>query len=155
MAKASAVVGIDASTTLGDAAGRILVSRIADLLDWVPRVFDESDVRGLHDCRIATKRVRYALESLGDGLGEDFDAKSFTSASVDLQEALGAVTDCDAHLSRLDAEAERTSHPEGLAALRMLALQERANRWREARALLVAQAREGVWSRLLRAISAL
>jgi CHAD domain-containing protein len=154
MAKASLVPGLRPKADLASNTRRILLCRLSDLLEWLPRVFEEEDRRGLHDCRIAVKRVRYALEFLGSALPLDADRKRFLSAAVDLQEALGAVTDCDAHLRRLDAVtgALGESQSAGLTTLLEHAEAERHARYQSARDLLREQLAECVWPDLLRTL---
>jgi CHAD domain-containing protein len=154
MARASIVPGLLPRGDLGSNARRILLGRLADMLQWMPHVLDPDDRQGLHDFRIAVKRLRYALEFLGRAQPEGFDRKRFTGAAVALQEGLGAVTDCDAHRRRLVAAAEHLDEGEreGLGTLVARAESERETSYTAARELVLGQLLEGVWPDLLRAL---
>jgi CHAD domain-containing protein len=154
MARASIVPGLLPRGDLESNARRILLGRLADMLQWMPHVLDPDDRQGLHDFRIAVKRLRYALEFLGRAQPEGFDRKRFTGAAVALQEALGAVTDCDAHRRRLLAAGEQLDEGarEGLTALVARAESERETSYAAARELVLGQLLDGVWPDLLRAL---
>ena len=92
MAKARAIPELSADTTYADAAARIVSIRAAELADHAHGVLDTSDIERVHDMRVATRRLRAALEvfepcfppkpfaqtlgevkRLADGLGERRD----------------------------------------------------------------------------------
>ncbi len=154
MAKPSPVPGLRPKEDLAANARRILLCRLADVIAWAPHVLDPADRVGLHDLRIAIKRLRYALEFLGAGLPTSVDRKRFLGAAVALQESLGAVTDCDAHLRRLADAGDQLPRNEraGLERLAAFAEAQRTECYESARALALGQFLEGVWAELLHSL---
>ncbi len=92
MAKARAIPELSADTTYAEAAARIVSIRAEELADHARGVLDTSDIERVHDMRVATRRLRAALEvfepcfptkpfaqtlrdvkRLADGLGERRD----------------------------------------------------------------------------------
>jgi CHAD domain-containing protein len=92
MAKAQAIEGISAADNYGEVAARVIFVRTAELVEQARNVLDTSDIERVHDMRVATRRLRAALEvfepcfppkahrralkrvkRLADGLGERRD----------------------------------------------------------------------------------
>ncbi len=152
MARPTPVTGLDPRGTLTENASRIIRFRLSDVLALTARVRDPEDAGGLHDLRIAVKRLRYALEFLGPAY--DGPVKKALAKTVELQESLGRVTDCDAFLRRLGAydpllEGEER---EGLESLIERVRRARGESYIEAVALVARAESEGLWSKLLRAV---
>ncbi len=152
MAKPTPVVGIVPRGSFVENAARIVRFRLSDVLTYAPSVRDPSDARGLHDLRIAVKRLRYALEFLGPAFGRA--VRDALAGAVELQEALGRVTDCDAFIRRLEAYEENLTDEEktGLASLAARVRRTRAACYADAAALVAKAESEGLWPKLLRAI---
>ena len=153
MAKATPVPGIRAGASLRSNARRVVIGRLADVLEWLPRTKDPEDRQGLHDFRIAVKRLRYALEFLGPAF--DNKTKAALKGCQDLQEALGLVTDCDAFLARLGEHARllRTeSERRGFDALRERLEAQRRRRYREVLRRIEELQIQALWSDLLRGL---
>jgi len=62
MAKARRIEGLAAETEFGAAAASIVEVRAAELADHSRGVLEVSEIESLHDMRVATRRLRAALE---------------------------------------------------------------------------------------------
>lgn len=76
-------------------------TRVAELWSWAPSLDDARRVDDLHAMRLAAKRLRYLLDDceplLADGAGKPIKRLR------QLQNALGAVHDCDVRIETLRA----------------------------------------------------
>lgn len=100
MAKARPIVGIEAHTRLGDAAAAAVETRAREVFEHAAGVLDTGDVERVHDMRVATRRLRAALETFAPV----FPRKQHKRALRDvgkLADALGARRDPDVMLERL------------------------------------------------------
>ena len=100
MAKA-AHVELDAELPYREAAARTVEVRAQELFDHADGVLDVTDIERVHDMRVATRRLRAALEIYEPC----FEAASFKSALRDvkrLADALGARRDPDVQLAALE-----------------------------------------------------
>lgn len=92
MARATAISDLSAEASYGEAAARVISVRGAELTEQARGVLDTGDIERVHDMRVATRRLRAALEvfepcfpgkphkqalrevkRLADGLGERRD----------------------------------------------------------------------------------
>lgn len=92
MAKAKEINGLSAEESYGEAAAKIVATRGEEVTDHARGVLDTGDIDRVHDMRVATRRLRAALEvfepcfprksyrqalrevkRLADGLGERRD----------------------------------------------------------------------------------
>ena len=94
--RARKVKELDPHGALADNAARIVRVRLDELCSFVPRVFDPAEVEGLHDMRIAAKRLRYVLEVTLPLFGPY--ARDAVGVVKELQELLGEIHDCDVQL---------------------------------------------------------
>lgn len=107
--KARKVKGLDPDGTLAANAVKIAATRLDEMYSFAGAAQDPSEVKALHDMRIAAKRVRYLLELMTPCLGAP--AKRGAKRAKALQTLLGEIHDCDemlplvrAHVKRLRAE---------------------------------------------------
>ena len=63
MARARAINGLDPARPYSEAAQRIVAVRAAELAEHSGDVLDLSDIERVHDMRVATRRLRAALEA--------------------------------------------------------------------------------------------
>jgi hypothetical protein len=91
--KARRVKGLDPAGPLADNAELIVRTRLAELCGFMPKAADPSEVKALHDMRIAAKRLRYILEVTGPVFGEY--AETAVKYAKALQDLLGEIHDCD------------------------------------------------------------
>jgi CHAD domain-containing protein len=100
MAKARPITGLAADTRYADAAAAAIVVRASELFEHAAGVLDTGDVERVHDMRVASRRLRAALEVFAPC----FPAKQHKRALRDvkvLADALGARRDPDVALERL------------------------------------------------------
>lgn len=62
MAKARSIEGLDADQPYAAAAARIVAVRAREVADHSHEVLDVTDIEHVHDMRVATRRLRAALE---------------------------------------------------------------------------------------------
>lgn len=152
MAKATPIKRLEPGGPLDDNARKILLARLADVLEWLPRARTPTDVAGFHDLRIAVKRLRYGLEFLRPALGKK-KMKPYLTSMRRLQDALGEVTDVDAYVRRLkasEAGMPDDAAREGLRSLVARLEAERERRYAEAIQYLDELRDEAIWSDLIR-----
>jgi CHAD domain-containing protein len=111
--KARKVKHLDPAESFGSNARRIVEVRTQEVLDLANDAQDPSNVKALHDLRIAAKRLRYLLELTGP----DEPVKQLKR----LQDLLGEIHDCDVQLPPLRALAREAGEPEAVG-LRTLAI---------------------------------
>jgi CHAD domain-containing protein len=101
VAKAREIPGLSAEDSYADAAAKIVEVRAQELADHAGGVLDIGDIERVHDMRVATRRLRAALEifepcfprkRLEAGLGE----------VKDLADALGERRDRDVAIATLE-----------------------------------------------------
>jgi len=92
MAKPTIVRGIGPKTPLARAAPRLLLARLADARHLAPAAA-EGDPDAVHDLRVSCRRLRVALDLLGNG-----ELAEQETQVKELQDALGAVR--DGHVQR-------------------------------------------------------
>jgi CHAD domain-containing protein len=100
MAKARPIEGLNADDPFGIGAATIVEVRARELLDHANGVLDTSDIERLHDMRVASRRLRAALEIFGPC----FPRKELTAVLRDvkaLADALGERRDRDVTIAAL------------------------------------------------------
>jgi CHAD domain-containing protein len=118
--KARKVKHLDPAASLDFNARRIIAVRTQEVLDLAVSAEDPTDVKALHDLRIAAKRLRYLLELTGQaciGAGSARLVKQLKG----LQDLLGEIHDCDVQLPPLRALARESPEREARG-LRTLAI---------------------------------
>ena len=130
MAKARPILGLSEDDPYAVAAARIVAVRSREVADHAAGVLDVSDIERVHDMRVATRRLRAALEVFEPC----FPAKRFRAALREVKEladALGERRDRDVTIAALDefAEAMGRADRAGIASLaeRLRAEQAEAN----------------------------
>src|SRR4029450_4959971 len=111
MAKARAIDGLNADDPYGTAAARIVEGRGQELLDPAEGVLDTSDIERVHDMRVASRRLRAALEIFGPC----FPRKELKAALRDvnvLADVLGEPRDRDVTIAALDDVAGSMAAPD-------------------------------------------
>jgi CHAD domain-containing protein len=105
MAKARAIDGLDPARPYGEAARRIVSVRAAELAEQSQGVLDITDIERVHDMRVATRRLRAALEAFEPC----FPARLWRTTLADvkrLADALGERRDRDVAIASLEPFAD-------------------------------------------------
>jgi CHAD domain-containing protein len=101
MAKAREIPQLAAAATFREAAAHAVETRAAELFEHSAGVLDTSDIERVHDMRVATRRLRAAMEVFA----VCFPRKQFKRTLHDvkaLADALGERRDPDVHIEELD-----------------------------------------------------
>ena len=130
MAKAKPIPDLSAEDSYADAAAKIVEVRAGELVEHAQGVLDTGDIERVHDMRVATRRLRAALEIFEPC----FPEKAFgeTLAAVKrLADALGERRDRDVAIVSLEAFNAQMASPDrrGVGSLvgQLQAEQEEAN----------------------------
>jgi CHAD domain-containing protein len=105
MAKARDVLGLRCDDPFGTVAARVVSVRADELLEHSEGVLDTDDIERLHDMRVASRRLRAAMEVFEPC----FPGKRFGSALDEVKEiadALGERRDRDVSILALEAFAK-------------------------------------------------
>ena len=113
MAKARAIEGLDPVRSYREAARRIVSVRADELAEHSHGVLDVTDIERVHDMRVATRRLRAALEAFEPC----FPGRLWRSTLKDvkrLADALGARRDRDVAIESLERFAETMPAPDAI-----------------------------------------
>jgi CHAD domain-containing protein len=102
VAKARPIAGLSEEDSFRTAAARVVAVRAAELAEHATGVLDVADIERVHDLRVATRRLRAALEVFKPC----FPRKRFKRALGDvkaLADALGERRDRDLTIAALSA----------------------------------------------------
>jgi CHAD domain-containing protein len=111
MAKARPIEGLSADDPFAAAAARIVDVRARELLDHAHGVLDTRDIEPLHDMRVASRRLRAALEIFRPCFPEK-ELKTVLREVKALADALGERRDRDVTIAALDDVAESMAAPD-------------------------------------------
>ena len=172
MAKAREIHGIDPDVAYATAAARVVAVRAGEVVDHAARgVLDVGEIEHVHDMRVATRRLRAALEvfkpcfppdefrgalrevkAIADALGERRDRDVTIASLQDFGEVLAAPDRPGIELLAAKLRAEQAEANEDLAgfvdAARLEALRERLD------SLVAAAEQVGVEARPAASVSA-
>src|SRR5215217_4360728 len=130
MAKARAIEGLNADDPFAAAAAKIVAVRAREVADHSQDVLDMTDIERVHDMRVATRRLRAALEIFEPC----FPSKHYRQALAEvkrLANALGERRDRDVAIASLHGFNDQMAAPDrrGVDSLieRLRAEQEEAN----------------------------
>lgn len=130
MAKAREISGLRTDTAYGEVAARVLEVRCEELIDHARDVLDTDDIERVHDMRVATRRLRAAIEVFRPCFPRD-EGKRVLKEVKALADALGERRDRDVAIAGLDGFAAAMPAPDrpGIGSLvdRFREEQERAN----------------------------
>jgi CHAD domain-containing protein len=101
MAKARDITGLSAGLTFREAAAAAVETRADEVFEHAENVLDTGDIERVHDMRVATRRLRAAMEIFEPC----FPKKEFkrTLREVkDLADTLGERRDPDVHIAELE-----------------------------------------------------
>ncbi len=101
MAKAKEIEGLDYGAGAGDGVRLILRSRFEEMRSFRDAALDWSDIEGVHDMRVASRRLRSALRDFKPYLRER-KFRRLNKALKTIADALGAVRDQDVAIVALE-----------------------------------------------------
>lgn len=99
MAKAKSLTELDPNAPTGENACCIARIRLDEMYSWAADVGNPYEVHGLHNLRIAAKRLRYTLEIFEDVLPSPRHVIANELAQI--QDELGALHDSDVMIALL------------------------------------------------------
>ena len=99
MAKAEPLTGLDPHAPTGQNARTAARTRLDEMYNWATSVDAPYDVRGLHNLRIAAKRLRYTIEIFEDALPPA--SQPIANELAQIQDELGALHDADVMIALL------------------------------------------------------
>jgi CHAD domain-containing protein len=111
MAKAREIPSLSAEDPYGVAAARIVEVRAQELIDHSARVLDVADIERVHDMRVATRRLRAALEVFEPCFPRR-RLKATLREVKELADALGERRDRDVAIDSLQGFAAAISAPD-------------------------------------------
>ena len=131
MAKARDIPGLSADLPFREAAALAVGTRADEVWEHERRAVDTGDIEGVHDMRVATRRLRAALEIFQPCFPKKRHRKALREVK-DLADLLGARRDPDVmieRLRRIEADLTQADRP-GIESLcdELRADQEEANR---------------------------
>jgi CHAD domain-containing protein len=101
MAKAKEIVGIECDAAASEAVARVLVPRIEEMCLLRKAALDFGDPEGVHDMRVASRRLRSALRDFAPHLRKTKMASS-TKDLKEIADKLGVVRDLDVAIIALE-----------------------------------------------------
>lgn len=119
MAKAKEVPELECAADALDGVSKVLLARFDEVLEFREAALDFSDIKGVHDIRVATRRVRSALRDFTPLLHKRV-LKPLKKDLKQFADTLGAVRDLDvfiAVLEELQDEVEDESIRQGIEKL--------------------------------------
>src|SRR6185312_12578779 len=111
MAKAKPIPDLTAESSYAEAAAKVVSVRARELTEHARGVLDTGDIERVHDMRVATRRLRAALEIFE----ACFPAEPFGDALREvkrLADALGERRDRDVAIAALHAFGDQVSGPD-------------------------------------------
>ena len=128
MAKARRIPGLEPQTRFGDAAASAVEVRAAEVFLHADGVLDTSDIERVHDMRVATRRLRAAMEVFAACFPAKEHGKLLKEVKR-LADALGERRDPDVAIEELEAISRELDGARGLRSLidELRAEQERGN----------------------------
>jgi CHAD domain-containing protein len=128
MAKARKIPGLEPRTRFGTAAAAAVEVRAAEVFLHADGVLDTSDIERVHDMRVATRRLRAAMEVFATCFPAKEHARLLKEVKR-LADALGARRDPDVAIEELEAISAELDGVRGLGSLiqELRSEQERGN----------------------------
>jgi CHAD domain-containing protein len=108
MAPPRPVRGLICEDSFREAAGKVIWTRHEEMMSFAQVALEGRDIEGVHDMRVASRRLRAALELFEDVFPRN-ELRPMLRQVKRLADALGEVRDRDVLLARV--EAERQTHP--------------------------------------------
>jgi CHAD domain-containing protein len=111
MAKAREIPGLTTDLPYGEVAARVLEIRCEELIDSSENVLDLGDIERVHDMRVASRRLRAAIEIFRGCYTRDEARRALRSVKA-VADALGERRDRDVAIEALEAFRESMPAPD-------------------------------------------
>ncbi|HYE13666.1 MAG TPA: CHAD domain-containing protein [Pyrinomonadaceae bacterium] len=142
MAKAKEIEGLDCGAEAGAGARLILSARFEEMRGYRAAALDWSDIEGVHDMRVASRRLRSAVRDFAPYMRRGGKRLDEARESLKrLADALGEVRDLDVEIAELEKLAAEAPDEEAAEGARLI-LAEREERRGLARARLTPEITE-------------
>ena len=112
MAKAKPIPDLTAEVPYAEAAAKIVSVRGSELAEEAQGVLDTGDIERVHDMRVATRRLRAALEIFEPCFPEKAYSQALTEVKR-LADALGERRDRDVAIAALHSFNDQMAAPDG------------------------------------------
>ena len=119
MAKALEVLGVSATTPLNECARRIIVARMTEMMSFKSGSIDGEDAEFVHDIRVASRRLRAAMQNFAACFPKDEFRKHLRRVES-VTRTVGAVRDLDVLIKRFETDVEGLSEDEQGGVRRLL-----------------------------------
>ena len=118
MAKDRQIEGVTEETPFAEAGAIVIETRAAELFAHTEGVLDTTEIEGVHDMRVATRRLRAALEVFAPCFPKA-EHKRVLKEVKEIADALGERRDRDVAIASLSSFAEQMPTPDrpGIASL--------------------------------------
>ena len=118
MAKERQIEGVTERMPFAEAGAIVVETRAEELLGHAEGVLDTSEIEGVHDMRVATRRLRAALEVFAPCFPKAEHKRVLTEVKA-IADALGERRDRDVAIASLSSFAEQMPTPDrpGIASL--------------------------------------
>lgn len=141
MAKAQPIPGLEPGTRFREAAARAVEVRTEELFAHAARATDVEDVEGVHDMRVATRRLRAVLEVCAPCFPKKQHRAALREVKA-LADALGLRRDPDVQIAAIEREAAELERRDGVDEL-LAALRKRQRKGNKRLERALRQARRG------------
>lgn len=111
MAKAREIPGLTTDLPYGEVAARVLEVRVAELIEHSGSVLDMTDIERVHSMRVATRRLRAAIEIFRPCFPKDEGSTVLRQVKA-LADALGERRDRDVAIDALEGFATAMPAPD-------------------------------------------
>jgi CHAD domain-containing protein len=101
MAKAREIPGLDGELSFREAAARSVETRAQEVFEHAENVLDTGDIERVHDMRVATRRLRAAMEIFEPCFPRN-DFRAILREVKALADTLGERRDPDVHIEELE-----------------------------------------------------
>lgn len=124
--------GKDSDLTVGEAAHVVISNIVQEFCDLSDHLYDPYNRENLHELRISSKRLRYAIELFTVCYGEQI--APFAESIAELQTFLGELHDCDLWIEKLSRRLSKRQDKKNRADLWILSrfVKKRAKNYRAA-----------------------
>ncbi|HWS52919.1 MAG TPA: CHAD domain-containing protein, partial [Pyrinomonadaceae bacterium] len=127
MAKPKEIPGLDCGAGAFEGARRVLLARFDEMSEYRAAALEGADIEGVHDMRVASRRLRSALRDFAPRLRRGKRLDAARDALKRLADALGEVRDEDVAIHALEKLAA-DAPPETHAGLAVYLAERRARR---------------------------